>query len=44
MSSLGHIFQISASEGGVPKLGLHRAEVTGAGLAGDRHRNAEHHG
>jgi MOSC domain-containing protein YiiM len=39
-----HIFQISISNGGVPKLGIHQAEVVSLGLAGDQHRDTQHHG
>jgi len=39
-----HIFQINASDGGVPKLPLHSAEVTTLGLATDRQRNMKVHG
>jgi MOSC domain-containing protein YiiM len=40
----GHIFQISLSDGGVPKLGQPQAEVSYAGLVGDRHRDLKAHG
>ena len=40
----GRIFQISVSQGGVPKLAVLEAEVTVLGLAGDRQRNLEVHG
>ena len=36
--------QISLSSGGVPKLPVESAEVTAQGLAGDTHRDLEHHG
>jgi MOSC domain-containing protein YiiM len=39
-----HIFQINASNGGVPKLPLHQAEVTHLGLAEDRHAHPDIHG
>jgi MOSC domain-containing protein YiiM len=39
-----YIFQINTSPGGVPKLGLHQAEVTELGLAGDQHRSESHGG
>jgi MOSC domain-containing protein YiiM len=39
-----YIFQLNISNGGVPKLGLHRAEVGPLGLAGDRQRDLQHHG
>jgi len=39
-----HIFQINASQGGVPKLGLHPATITFEGLVGDRQNNPDVHG
>lgn len=39
-----HIFQINASDGGVPKRPLPEAEVTTQGLAADRQRNTKVHG
>lgn len=44
MSTAGRIVQISISPGGVPKLPVEAAQVTAAGLAGDAHRDHEHHG
>jgi MOSC domain-containing protein YiiM len=38
------IFQINASDGGVPKLALRNTGVTSRGLVGDRQRNLRHHG
>lgn len=38
------IFQINASNGGVPKLPLRSAEVTSLGLRGDAHKDIVHHG
>jgi len=38
------VFQINISPGGVPKLPLHRAEVTAGGVAGDRQKHLEVHG
>lgn len=38
------IFQINASDGGVPKLPVLRAEVTADGLTADRQANLKHHG
>jgi MOSC domain-containing protein YiiM len=38
------IVQISVSPGGVPKLPVPEARVTGLGLEGDLHRDMEHHG
>lgn len=40
----GRIVQISVSPGGVPKTGVPAARVTFAGVAGDAHRDREHHG
>jgi MOSC domain-containing protein YiiM len=40
----GHIVQINVSGGGVPKRPVPRAQVRWAGLEGDAHRHAEHHG
>jgi MOSC domain-containing protein YiiM len=40
----GRIVQISVSPGGVPKTPVPSAEVTGAGVEGDAHRDLEHHG
>ncbi len=39
-----HVFQINASDGGVPKLPLARAEITENGLAGDRQNDLKNHG
>ena len=44
MSDRGRIVQLSVSLGGVPKRAVAEARVTGLGLEGDRHRDAEHHG
>ena len=41
---MAHIFQINASNGGVPKLGLHEAEVDLNGLVVDDQANKKHHG
>ena len=38
------IHQINLSDGGVPKLPVHKAEVTPLGLVGDRQANTKHHG
>jgi len=38
------IFQINVSDGGVPKLPVHSAEITPSGVVGDRQRDLEHHG
>ena len=40
----GHIFQINASDGGVPKLAIAAAHVSAEGLTSDRQRNRRHHG
>ena len=40
----GRIFQINVSSGGVPKLAVPQADVTVAGVAGDRQRDLKHHG
>ncbi|MCL5995849.1 MAG: MOSC domain-containing protein [Chloroflexi bacterium] len=44
MSQSGHIFQISISNGGVPKSALHQAWIDASGVAGDQHRDLVHHG
>ena len=44
MSTAGRIVQISISAGGVPKLPVDTAHISAAGLAGDAHRDHEHHG
>jgi MOSC domain-containing protein YiiM len=36
--------QINLSDGGVPKRGVHRAQVTPLGLAGDHQNDRQHHG
>ena len=38
------IFQINISNGGVPKLPVHRAKIMSLGLEGDDHNNKELHG
>jgi MOSC domain-containing protein YiiM len=40
----GHIFQINASDGGVPKMARPRAEATRLALSGDRQRDRRFHG
>jgi MOSC domain-containing protein YiiM len=40
----GQIAQINISDGGVPKLAVHRATVTSLGLTGDRQQNTHVHG
>lgn len=44
MNGVGWIAQLSVSNGGVPKRAVPTAHVTTLGLAGDAHRNLEHHG
>ena len=44
MNGVGRIAQLSVSNGGVPKRAVPMADVTTLGLAGDAHRNLEHHG
>jgi MOSC domain-containing protein YiiM len=39
-----HVVQLSVSPGGLPKRAVAEALVTRRGLAGDAHRNLEHHG
>jgi MOSC domain-containing protein YiiM len=39
-----YIHQINISDGGVPKLPVHEAEVTRMGLVGDRQANGKRHG
>jgi MOSC domain-containing protein YiiM len=39
-----HVFQINLSEGGVPKLAVHQAEVTFEGVIGDKNRHPHVHG
>ncbi|MGE3801918.1 MAG: MOSC domain-containing protein, partial [Candidatus Kapaibacterium sp.] len=41
---MAHIFQISASNGGVPKLGMHEAEVSLSGITVDDQADKKHHG
>lgn len=40
----GHVFQINASNGGVPKLALNCAEVSAGGLVGDQQAHLDVHG
>jgi MOSC domain-containing protein YiiM len=44
MSQPGHIFQISISNGGVPKHALYRATIDTLGVTDDKHRDTVHHG
>jgi MOSC domain-containing protein YiiM len=39
-----HIFQLNISQGGVPKLPIHEAEVTPTGLVGDHQTHRQFHG
>lgn len=41
---LGEVAAVSLSSGGVPKLPVEVAEVTGGGLAGDAQASRQHHG
>lgn len=41
---MAHLFQISLSQGGVPKPGIHASVVGGGGLEGDGHRSPSHGG
>lgn len=43
-TSTGHVAQVSASDGGVPKLALPHGRITAAGLEGDRQATRKHHG
>ena len=43
-SDKGAIVQLSVSPGGLPKRAVAEARVTRLGLAGDAHRDREHHG
>ncbi len=43
-SRSGRIFQISVSQGGVPKLARPHLEVSALGLVGDHQKNADIHG
>ena len=40
----GRVQRVNASDGGVPKRSIGRAEVTTSGLASDRQHNRRHHG
>ena len=44
MSDKGTIVQLSVSPGGVPKRAVDETQITRLGLAGDGHRDLEHHG
>jgi len=44
VSDVGRIVQLSVSNGAVPKHAIEGARVTALGLAGDAHRDREHHG
>jgi len=41
---MAHIFQINASDGGVPKYAVPQARVSSVGLVGDRQINTDVHG
>ena len=41
---MAHVFQINASGGGVPKVGMHRAEVDLNGITVDDQADKVHHG
>ncbi len=43
-STMGHIFSLQVSHGGVPKLPIRTAVVTELGLTGDKQRDRRHHG
>jgi MOSC domain-containing protein YiiM len=43
-STVGHIFSLQRSNGGVPKLPIREAVVTEQGLEGDRQRDLRYHG
>jgi MOSC domain-containing protein YiiM len=40
----GHIFSLQRSNGGVPKLAVHQADVGPLGMAGDKQNDRRHHG
>lgn len=40
----GTIVSVNVSDGGVPKLAVPNAAITGRGVAGDRQRDLKHHG
>ncbi|HEY3289124.1 MAG TPA: MOSC domain-containing protein [Anaerolineae bacterium] len=44
MSTAGRIFQINASNGGVPKNPLRTAQIAELGIIGDSHRDEVNHG
>ncbi|WP_035992950.1 MOSC domain-containing protein [Leptolyngbya sp. KIOST-1] len=44
MALVGRVAQINVSAGGVPKRSVPQAQVTLAGLSGDRQRNLKFHG
>ena len=44
VDSLGRVFQINVSSGGVPKRAVLRGVITGLGLEGDRQANLDVHG
>lgn len=40
----GHVVQVSASDGGLPKVPVLQGQIDRSGLAGDRQRTVRHHG
>ena len=44
MTTIGRITSLTRSDGGVPKLPISSAEITTAGLTGDRQDNLKYHG
>ncbi len=44
MTTVGRITSLTRSDGGVPKLPITSAEITTAGLTGDRQHNLKYHG
>lgn len=41
---MAHIFSLNRSNGGVPKLAVHEAAITAAGMEGDWQEDRKHHG
>lgn len=44
LGSVGYIWQVNVSTGGVPKIAVAMAEVTDRGIVGDNQRDKRHHG
>lgn len=44
MAAVGQVTSINLSDGGVPKLSVAKAEITVAGISGDRQKNLKFHG